>query len=448
MKLTKAPFLYYFISLLFCVPSIFGQSQMRLIGGHNRQKMPFEFTNNLIVIPLELNGSNLNFILDSGASNTIIFGIQNSDSIQFNNSKKIKLRGLGSGEPIEGILSKNNTIKIQNIVGVNQTVYVILDDTFDLSGRMGKTIHGIIGYDLFKNFVIDINYATKRLIFHKPSKFHHPNPKKYQRFNLIFHHKKPYVKATISITDTSKHHAKLLIDTGSSDALWLFENVKTGLVTQHKHFKDHLGEGLSGSIDGKRSKINSFTLGSFVFKNPTTAFLDSLATSYARSYEGRNGSIGSRILKRFRVILDYPNQGMFLKKTKNFNKEFRYNRAGIELAYIGKTLVQQKHIFQNTISEISSKKEGNTVSFEIDYNYVFKPIYGIYKIRKGSPAALAGLKVHDMIQSINGKPAYEYKISEINALFYGADGSKIKIIVERERSGVYYTYQFQLKKML
>ena len=344
MWLTKTPFLFYFISLLLFVSSIFGQSQMQLLGGSNKQKTPFEFINNLIIIPLELNGSNLNFIVDSGASNTIIFGIQNSDSIQFNNSKKIKLRGLGSGEPIEGILSKNNTIKIKNIVGVNQTVYVILDDKFDLSGRMGKTIHGIIGYDLLKNFVTDINYASKRLIFYKPSKFRHPNPKKYQRFDLTFHHKKPYINANISITDTSKHHMKLLIDTGSSDALWLFENTKTGLVTQHKYFKDHLGEGLSGSIDGKRSKINSFTLGSFVFKNPTTAFLDSLATAHARSYKGRNGSIGSRILKRFRVILDYPNQGIFLKKTKNFNKEFRYNRAGIEIAYIGKTLVQQKHM--------------------------------------------------------------------------------------------------------
>jgi hypothetical protein len=421
---------------------------MRLIGGVKKQKISFKLINNLIIIPLELNGKNLNFILDTGANKTIIFGVRNSDSLQLNNSKKIKLRGLGSGEPVEGIISQNNYIKINNIVGINQTIYVILDDKFDLSSRMGKTIHGIIGFDLLKNFVTDINYTSKRLIFYKPTKYHTPNSKKYQNFNLTFHHKKPYINAVINITDTSRHQVKLLIDTGSSDAIWLFEDTETGFVTQHKYFRDHLGEGLSGSIEGKRSKINSFRLGSYVFNNPTTAFLDSLATSYARSYEDRNGSIGSRILKRFRVILDYPHQKMYLKKTKSFDKEFRYNRAGIELAYIGKTLVQQKHIFQNTLGGQTANNEGNTVSFEIDYKYVFKPIYGIYKVRKDSPADQAGLKVHDMIRSINGKPAYEYEISEINTLFYGSNGSKIKITVERGRSGAYFIYEFRLKKLL
>jgi len=444
----KIIFLWRFISLFLFTISSYGQGHMQLISGINKQKISFEFNNNLIVIPVDLNGSTLNFILDSGASKTILFGIQNSDSIPLNNSKKIKLRGLGEGTFVEGIISNNNQIRIENIIGVNQTVYVVLDDKYDMSGKMGKTIHGIIGYNLLKHFIVDINYTTKRLVFYRPNKFRSLNTKKYQKFDLKFHHNKPYINADISINTTSKHQVKLLIDTGSSDALWLFEDAKLGITVQNDFFKDHLGEGLSGSIEGKRSKISSFKLGSYIFNNPTTAFLDSLATKYARSYKARNGSIGSRILKRFRVVLDYPNQNIYLKKSSNFDKEFRYNRAGIELVYAGKTLVQQKHLFQNTISGQKSNNETNSINFEIDYKYIFKPIYGIYKIREDSPAALAGLKVHDMIQSVNGKSAYEYKMSEINALFYGSDGSKIKIVVEREISGVYYTYQFQLKKLL
>ena len=432
--------------MFFLSPSVFGQSQMHLTNRINKQKITFEFINNLIILPVELNGKELNLIVDTGSSKTIIFGIKNSDSIQLNNSKKILLRGLGSGDPIEGIISKNNHIILQNIVGTNQTIYVVLDDKFDLSSKMGKTIHGIIGFELFKNFIMDINYTTKRIIFYKPKNLKPPNPKRYQKFDLTFHNKKPYITANVSITDNTKKQVKLLLDTGSSDALWLFEDKEKGILTPPKYFVDNLGEGLSGTITGKRSKINSFELKSFKFNKPTTAFLDSTATAYARSFKGRSGSIGSRIFKRFRVILDYPHQKIYLKKAKNFDKEFKYNRAGIEVAHIGKILTQQNHLFQNTFLGNRETLQSNIINFEVDYKYIFQPLYAIHSIRPDSPADIAGLRANDIIQKINGKPTYEYKLNELNALFYGAVGNTLKLSIERK--GILFYYEFKLKKLL
>ena len=424
----------------------YSQSEMRFIGHHSYQKIPFETHNNLIVIPVTLNGKELSFILDTGASRSIIFSLGSTDSITLNNSKKIKIRGLGLGEPIEGIISKENIIKIKNIMGIHQTMYVIMGDRFDLSSRMGKTIHGVIGYDLLKNFVTKIDYRRKQVTFYDPAKFDPPKSK-YQKFTFNFHHKKPYIDALVSISDNTKHGVKLLLDSGNSDAIWLFEDAKNGISIRNKYFIDHIGEGLSGSIDGKRSKIQSFRLGTFVFHQPTVAFLDSTASSYARAYESRNGSIGARILNRFTVILDYPNQRVYLKKTRRFDKEFKYNRAGIELAYIGKTLVRSKHYESKTILGNQHVNETNSVHFEIDYQYDFKPLYAIYKIRPGSPADKAGLKINDIINRINGKPAYEYnKLQKLINLFYGDDGSTIRLTVERN-SALFY-YEFQLKKPL
>ena len=42
---------------------------------------------------------------------------------------------------------------------------------FDLSSKMGTTIHGIIGYNLLRNFVVKINYRTKRIHFYNPKKY-------------------------------------------------------------------------------------------------------------------------------------------------------------------------------------------------------------------------------------------------------------------------------------
>ena len=51
----------------------FAQSSMFFTNGIQKQKIHFEFHHNLIIIPMEVNGIELNFVLDTGASKTVIF---------------------------------------------------------------------------------------------------------------------------------------------------------------------------------------------------------------------------------------------------------------------------------------------------------------------------------------------------------------------------------------
>ena len=60
------------------------------------------------------------------------------------------------------ILSKNNKMKVKGLIAYNESIYVILKVFFDLSSKMGTTIHGIIGYNLLRNFVVKINYRSKK----------------------------------------------------------------------------------------------------------------------------------------------------------------------------------------------------------------------------------------------------------------------------------------------
>ncbi|HIP49529.1 MAG TPA: PDZ domain-containing protein [Lutibacter sp.] len=391
-----------------------------------------------------LNGKKLSFILDTGAKNTILFGSSNSDSLVLNDQIKTKLSGL-SGEPINAIISRNNRIQIKNIFGYGQKVFVILDDSFNLSLKMGKPIHGIIGYELLKNFVTDINFKTQTLRFYNTKKFKIPNSKKYQKNNLEFHKDKPYIETVSFLNDGSKHQTKLLIDTGCSDALWLFEKASTGLQITDKFFSDYLGEGISGSIKGKRSKIKSFKIGDYTFNNITAAFLDSVSTQRARSFKERDGSIGSNLLQRFRVIFDYPNKILYLKKAKSFKKDFRYNRAGLGISYHkdAKVLVIENNnkiiISDNTLAD-------NNPLFKIDYQYKFKRLFSIYYVRENSPAGKAGLMVNDIIININDKASYEYSLNEIIGMLYADEGEIITINIER--NGIPFHYEFKLKKPL
>ena len=399
---------------------------------------------------MEVNGKELNFILDSGVGSTILFNLNSVDSLNLNSVRSIKLKGLGSEEPVDAILSDNNTFKIKGITGHNQQLYVIFDDSFDLSSKLGLTIHGIIGFDLLKDFIVNVNYLTKRITFHNPNYYDDSKCKKCQFFELQFDSKKAYIDVGVKLDMFSEKitPVKLLIDSGGSDALWLFEGSHPEIVGSDNSFRDFLGEGLSGTIYGKRAFVKSLVLGDFEILKPTVSYPDSSAIAYARRFKERNGSLGAGILKRFSVTFDYKNAVLSLKKIASFKKPFRYNMSGIELVYNGKVLVKEHDRSRTSFSLIndSEANESTRIYLDYKYKYSFKPSYKIYKLLEGSPAERAGLQEDDLIIKINGKYTHDMEMQEIVAKFYEKEGSRINMVIER--NGQNYTYKFNLEDML
>lgn len=410
------------------------------------ERIRFKFINNLIVIPLKINGKKLSFILDSGVSKTILFNITQNDSIGLNSVEKVSLRGLGKGEPVEALLSKNNKLSLKNIVSFDETIYIIVRDYFDLSSKMGTTIHGIIGYNLLSNYVVKINYKNRYIDFYDPENFELKRCRKCETFPLNFYRKKPFIDAKVQLDTIGDKltDVKLLIDSGGSDAIWLFEHTKPEIVTPINHFNDILGEGLSGSIYGNRSRISTFKLGSFIIEQPTVSFLDSISTKNARMYKERNGSIGSNILKRFIVWFNYANNTITFKKNGSFKKGFNYNMSGLDVVYNGKQLVKEEDVRSYSDAYNQSVSSTNSVKFITSFSYKFKPSYRIRNIVANSPADKAGLKVDDIILRLNNKPAHEYQLGEIIQKFQEKDGKRIKITVDRK--GEKLKFQFRLEK--
>lgn len=413
-----------------------------------KTRVKFKLINNLIVIPLTINDKELSFIFDSGVSKTILFNISEKDSIGLNNVEKVNLRGLGSGESVEALLSKNNKISIKNVVGYNETIYVIVRDYFDLSSKMGITVNGIIGYNLLKNFIVKINYKSKYIDFYEPNNFTYKKCRKCETFPIQFHRKKPYIDIQVQLDTIGSKltDVKLLVDSGGSDAIWLFEHTKENIVTPNKYFEDILGEGLSGGIYGNRSRLPMIKLGNFKIKKPTASFLDSLTTKNARNFKERNGSIGANILKRFIVWFDYPNKKMTLKKNGSFKRGFNYNMSGLDVVYDGMQLVKKEDVktFSDNFNQKVSSK--NSISYITSFSYQFKPVFKIKNIVKGSPAYKVGLQKNDIILRINYKDAHEFKLNEILQKFQEKPGRKIRITVMR--NGQKLAYQFKLEKRI
>jgi hypothetical protein len=419
------------VLLFICSIITFGQSKFNL-PRTNSDKIRFQLIDNLIIVPVEVNGVTLSFLLDTGVSKPILFNIANIDTLQVNNVETVYLRGLGGGEPVEALKSQNNLFKMGNAINIDQDIYVVFDNSINFTPRLGIPVHGIIGFDLFRDFTVEINYSSKYLRLNKPETFVHRKCRKCEQFNLSFYNNKPYINGAVKI-DVENLPVKLLVDTGSSDALWLFEEDSLGMKPlNNKYFEDFLGKGLSGSVYGKRTKVKSFNLKSFVLKNVNVAFPDSTSISYARKHEERNGSISGELLKRFNIIMDYKNAKVTLKKNNKFKSPFRYNKSGIILEQNGIRVVKEKYL-ERPFNNYGKSNEGNAVvNFTESFRLNLKPAFSIVELRKDSPAERAGLLIGDVILSINGKDTYDMKLQDLIEMFSDDDDKLIKLGIERD----------------
>ncbi len=45
----------------------------------------------------------------------------------------------------------------------------------------------------------------------------------------------------------------------------------------------------------------------------------------------RNGSLGGEVLSRFKVVFDFPNEKIYLRKNSFFKRKFHYNLSGLTI---------------------------------------------------------------------------------------------------------------------
>jgi len=437
----------YILLFLFCATPFFGTAQyFELRNGKPFEKLKFELVNNLIVIPIELNGAKLSFILDSGVTRPILFNLSDQDSINIRDVREVSIKGLGNGEPIRALSSWGNSMRIKNIQNDKQLLYVILDKSLNLSPNLGIPVHGIIGYDLFKDFVVDINYGTKTIKFFDPRKYEYKKNKKSETLPLTILGNKAYVEGGVYLEDNREVPVKLLLDTGSSDAIWLLQNLDLGIGVPEKNYEDFLGKGLSGDIFGKRSKVHGLRIGNFSLPDVKVAFPDIESFRLMKNLSDRNGSLGGEVLKRFNIIFDYPGDKITLRKNSNFKNPFHYNMSGIEIQHGGVRYVAQRIANGNGVVRNDQRHFGDVqILLGSRTRLSLVPEIVVSGIRAGSPADLAGLEEGDVILAVNGRRIHTHKIQEITEMLNEKPGKRIRILVERQ--GQDLTRTFVLKNV-
>ena len=431
LKLQKSLLVCFFIGCfmpIYASPGIY----FEFSGNKKKQKVGFELINNLIVLPVEVNGQKLRFLLDSGVNTTLIFNNNQIQNPKLDNAKEVLLQGLGDGNPVVAHITTGNTLRIHHLVARQQTILMIDETEFEFAKRMGTQIDGILGYSLFASALITVNYDTEQIKFqkfdHKPKRF----CSQCYEIPLEIHDNKPHIHLIGQLSENLPIEGKFLVDSGSGDSIWLFPKTE-GVQVIEPIFEDFLGRAINGNIFGQRGKIASVNIGKKTFKGVKVAYPEGENLKHLSILEGRIGSIGGEILKRFRVTFDYLNKKLYFKPLHRKEQPFYYNMSGLEIQHNGVELIRTK-ITNNLGIKMSEYNQVSSVEVFLQPQFQLEliPVIEIFEVRPESPAARAGVQPGDVLKRINGTSISKLKLSDIINKLQKKPGQKLRIVVERK----------------
>ncbi len=366
--------------------------------------IPFEYLNRFIVIKTYIHGFlPSNFIFDTGAEHTIILKKELASFLNVEYSRSFTLLGSDLKTEIKAYLTKGIQYRFLNkeinIKG-KQDMLVLDEDYLRLDEYTGVPIHGIIGADAFANYIVQIDYDKKVITLTLAQNFKDISLKGYDKVNTSFFRKRPYIFIQSVMKDSLKTQ-KMLLDCGANIGMVLYSKGLEGVDIPHIRIAGPLGAGLGGMLEGSLGRIHTLTLGKYVFSNVVSSF-QVIPDSTNETIRFRDGLLGNDILDRFNLIINYINEEVYIKPSKNFKKPFDVDRSGLFLSASGYNLDK----------------------FEVFY------------VQPNSPASEAGIQIGDRLTKMGWLHSSFYSLEKINAQLRSKAGTKKKLTFQRGKEKI------------
>ena len=342
-------------------------------------RIPFELNGNVLFLPVRVNGSApLSFALDTGAHGSLV----NSPVAEALRLPKGRAStSHGAGGPAESTRIPGVTLDVGGARLPEQTVAATL--LRSLENNTGRAMDGILGSNLFRRYVVEVDYETKLLTLYEPAQFESGG--RGAGLPLHFEDEHPYVRASVTLPGRAPLEGDFVIDLGSNLPLILLPS-----FIEEKKLRGSLpptlevfGRGVGGEVGLPMGRASRLELGGHSLDAPVTAFPRS--GTFGRT--GKAGNIGSAVMRRFRVTFDYSRRRMFLEPNARLAEPFEFDMSGLQLV---------------------------TESPGFD-------VVRVNRVIPGSPAAEAGIRPADEILSIGGTPSTSIRLAELRELLRKPD---------------------------
>jgi hypothetical protein len=282
--------------------------------------IPFQLADSLIYIQASINGSHLLWMmLDTGSSVTVF-----DQTV----SKMLGIRFLGEGNvdgPGQGSVQKlafanHATLMFAGEELGGQTVATLPLEWF--SREVGRSTDGFLGSNVFRNYVVEIDYAKQVLRFHDPAGYCYSGSGQHLPLQFIWNDI-PTVHAEVVSQDGTAIDGVFLVDSGATTAIWLtkaFSEAHPEILSAQDMIEVPNVAAVGGELSARLGRVPAIRLGGFLVSNPLTQF--SQNTSGILANPDLAGIIGAQMLRRFRVVFDYAHGEMILEPNEHFGDPF------------------------------------------------------------------------------------------------------------------------------
>lgn len=365
-------------------------------------RVPFRYRSGLIVADFNFNGKvKAPFIFDTGAATTAIDSMA-AQALQLKAEGRQTGTGAGGSALLPVVYNQEIHLSKDEIVNLTQCFIVNLQT---LRERNGEDFIGIIGYDLLKNYTTTIDFDRKELIFDTKApgvlngytKIH---------FNFANSITIPQLKIAMTLLNGTTLDGTVFFDSGAALTMLINSPFKTA------NFKPEvIGKTITSKTHDltqmnmvQETAIASIQIGEHKFSDlPISLSSDKSGVS---SFPGYMGILGSRIISRFNVVLDYKEKALYLKPNQSYSSPFDFPMSGLR----------------------------------------FKKINGkvfISSIIEGSPAADAGLQEGQPVVSVDG-----YKGSDLDKIYKLLQQEGKTVTVAVSINGEVKNVPLKLKRLL
>jgi membrane-associated protease RseP (regulator of RpoE activity) len=357
-------------------------TDFEIAGGAAAATFPFELSNNHIYAQVRFNGGDPQRVLvDTGGANVLTPAAAKGLGLEVQG----RFEGRGAGKESADVgLAKVAELRLGDAVLRDQLFYVV--PLANMEQVEGVDFAGLVGFEVFKRFVVRIDYAGRRLSLIRPEEFDPAGAG--TAIPFTFEERTPQVEGEVDGVA-----GFFTLDTGSRSSLTLHAPfvAEHALVEKYGARFDALtGWGVGGGVRSYPVRARLLKLGGLAIPLAAADLFTGGEGAFANRYLA--GNVGGGVLKRFTVTFDYGRKRLYLDP--NGAPPEGYDRSGMWL-----------------------NRDGDALRVE--------------DVVAGSPAAAAGLAVGDRITAVDGRGAGDLSLPAVRQRFRSEPpGTAVHLTVE------------------
>jgi hypothetical protein len=268
-----------------------------------------------------INGSQpLDLIFDTGADTCVMYPSAKSKGAAMTFDGTVNNAGTG-GITVRQI-SRNNRLEIADVQWTNEP-FIFID-------KQADPADGIIGYSVFENRIVELDYDRMVMVVHDSLPAHAAD---FTRTEMPYAGTLTAVEVVMWSGD-STWRGPFILDTAGSGAMLVNQAFGTAnsMHSALRKVGTSVSRGLgSGSIHSNQLMLPTLTIAGYA--------LTDVPINVEVPSEGNKappgGVVCMDVLARFNTILDYPSNQAYFKPNARFAEPFRIRGSGPPLAVIG-----------------------------------------------------------------------------------------------------------------